>query len=124
MGRTSEFNIGVLPLVNTLMVTGSAPVIAGCVIISVWRELDRRYVGKCHEREIEIISQLTIPKSHWLQNHIPDPLHVGSECSDEVLHWCGPEVITNNEKQEGLTGGKDPNTHQAHAGYIGSTDNK
>ena len=91
-----------LPLVNTLMVTGSAPVIAGCVTIGVWRESDRRYVGKCREREIEIISQLTIPKSRWLQNHIPDPLHVGSECSDEVLHWCGPEVITNNEKQEGL----------------------
>ena len=26
--------------------------------------------------------------------------------------------------QEAVTGDKDPNTHQAHAGYIGSTDNK
>ena len=59
-------------------------------------------MGKCGEREVEVISQLTIPEFRWLRNGIPDPLHVGSECSDKVLHWCGAEVIANDKEQEGL----------------------
>jgi len=37
-----------------------------------------------------------------------------------------PEVIdlTSEDGEGEDTGDKDPNTHQAHAGYIGSTDNK
>jgi len=44
--------------------------------------------------------------------------------SDRTQKRHGTAHKHNNEEGEPVTGDKDPNTHQAHAGYIGSTDNK
>ena len=61
-----------------------------------------KFVGESREREVEVVSQTTIPEFRGLRNGVPNPLHVCGECSDEVLHWSGTKVITDDEKQEDL----------------------
>jgi len=46
-----------------------------------------------------------------------------------LIYWTlrnaeGTTPKLSHYPSEALTGDKDPNTHQTHAGYIGSTDNK
>jgi hypothetical protein len=57
-----------------------------------------KFVGESREREVEVVSQSAIPEFRGLRNGVPNPLHVGGERGDEVLHWSGAKVITNDEK--------------------------
>ena len=59
-------------------------------------------MGKCREGQVEIILQLTIPEFRRFRDVVPNPLHIGGERSDEVLHGRSAEVIPNNEQQECL----------------------
>ena len=96
---------------DAFVVSGFENVVLPCLVreattqpIDVGLECIRseKFVGESREREVEVVFQSTIPEFRGLRNGVPNPLHVGGECSDEVLHWSGAKVITNDEKQEDL----------------------
>lgn len=61
-----------------------------------------KFVGESGEREVEVVPQLTIPEFRRFGDRVPNPLYIGGEGGNKVLHWCGTEVITDNEKQKGF----------------------
>jgi len=60
-----------------------------------------------------------VNKNHlgWLFPTIPNRINLLEKFGVLSLTYQSDGFVT-------ITGDKDPNTHQAHAGYIGSTDNK
>ena len=61
-----------------------------------------KFMGERGEREVEVVPQLTVLEFRRLRDGVPDPLNIGGEGSNEVLHWCGAEVISDDEEQKGF----------------------
>lgn len=96
---------------DALVVKGFENVVFSCLVreattqpIDIGFEYVRseEFMGESREREIEVISQSTIPEFRWLRDSVPNSLHIRGESNDKVLHRSGAKVIANDEKQEGL----------------------